>query len=165
MLDQIESIKNELKILKVNPHFNENMSLVENIKNLNKQLDAIKIKKIILDNNKNKIKDHKVGNFTLRYQILTDLPSKELRSIVDQGKKDIISGVLVVFCTFENKIGIAVGVTDSLTTKFDATELVKEIVVILGGKGGGGRKDFAQGGGIYIDKIEEAFINIAKKIK
>jgi len=165
MLDQIESIKNELKILKVDSHFNENMSLIENIKNLNKQLDGIKVKKIILDKNKNKIKDNKVGNFTLRYQILTDLHSKELRNIVDQGKKDIISGVLIVFCTFENKIGVAVGVTDSLTTKFDAIELVKEIVVILGGKGGGGRKDFAQGGGIYIDKIEEAFINIAKKIK
>ena len=51
-----------------------------------------------------------------------------------------------------------------MTTKHDAVDLVKVAALILGGKGGGGRKDFAQAGGIYKDKIEDAFKEISKKI-
>ena len=56
------------------------------------------------------------------------------------------------------------GVTQDLTSKFDAVNLVKAASKILGGKGGGGRKDFAQAGGADKNKIEEAFIEISKKI-
>ena len=59
---------------------------------------------------------------------------------------------------------ITVGVTKDLTKEFDAVELVKVAATILGGKGGGGRKDFAQAGGIDKSKIEEAFISIKKLI-
>ena len=51
-----------------------------------------------------------------------------------------------------------------MTSKYDAVELVKTASVILGGKGGGGRKDFAQAGGIDKNKIEEAFKEIITKI-
>ena len=54
--------------------------------------------------------------------------------------------------------------TDELVDKFDAVKLVKEAAEILGGKGGGGRKDFAQAGGVNIEKIKEAFINLSNKI-
>jgi alanyl-tRNA synthetase len=50
-----------------------------------------------------------------------------------------------------------VGVTDKLTTKYDAVKFVKTGSKIVGGKGGGGRPDFAQAGGIEINKIDEAF--------
>ena len=99
-----------------------------------------------------------------RQQVLTDLPPKELRSIVDQGKKDIKLGIIMVCCTYEEKIGVAIGVTETLIDKFDAVKLVKEAAEILGGKGGGGRKDFAQAGGINKDKIEKAFKALSKKI-
>ena len=56
------------------------------------------------------------------------------------------------------------GVTKDLTEKFDAVELVKEAATILGGKGGGGRKDFAQAGGVDENKIEEAFKTVIRKI-
>ena len=56
------------------------------------------------------------------------------------------------------------GVSKDLTSKFDAVNLVKAASVILGGKGGGGRKDFAQAGGVDKNKIEEAFKEISKKI-
>ena len=46
---------------------------------------------------KNVVKDKKVSNFILRYQVITDLPSKELRNIVDQGKKEINEGVIFAF--------------------------------------------------------------------
>ena len=72
--------------------------------------------------------------------------------------------MLFVFCTFEEKIGIAVGVTEKLIDRFDSVKLVKVAAQILGGKGGGGRKDFAQAGGTNKDKIDEAFEILSKKI-
>ena len=162
--DQIDLIKNELTKYKVKPDYKEDIELSENIKNLNKQLDKIKIQNIIKDKNKNIVKDNKIGSFILRYQVLIDFPPKELRNIVDQSKKDIKKGIVVGFSTFEEKVGVAVGVTSELTKKFDAVTLVKIASEILGGKGGGGRKDFAQAGGSNKDKIEEAFKTLSKKI-
>ena len=105
-----------------------------------------------------------MGSFILRYQVLADFPSKQLRNLVDQSKKEIKAGIVVGFSTFENKVGVAVGVTNELTKKYDAVSLVKIASEVLGGKGGGGRKDFAQAGGINKDKIEEAFKTLSKEI-
>ena len=100
----------------------------------------------------------------IREQILKDFPPKELRGIIDQGKKDIKSGIIVCISTFEDKVGLAVGISQDLTSKYDAVDLVKIASTILGGKGGGGRKDFAQAGGVDKNKIEDAFKGIFKKI-
>tara|TARA_B100001093_G_scaffold74344_1_gene65068 strand:- start:242 stop:937 length:696 start_codon:yes stop_codon:yes gene_type:complete len=158
----IEITKNELKKLNIKPNYDENFLLEENLKNLVKQLDLAKIKDIIL--NKNKVIDEKLASLVFRKQVLTNLPPKELRSIVDQGKKEIKSGVIMACCTYEGKVGVAIGITDKLIDKFDAVKLVKEVSEILGGKGGGGRKDFAQAGGTNKDKIEEAFEALSKKL-
>jgi len=162
--DQIDLIKKELLKYKVKPDYKDDLELSENIKNLNKQLETIKIQNIIKDKTKNIIKDKKIGSFTLRHQVLTDFPPKELRKIVDQSKQDIKEGIVVGFSTFEGKVGVAVGVTNELTKKYDAVALVKIASEVLGGKGGGGRKDFAQAGGTNKDKIEEAFKTLSKKI-
>ena len=158
----IETTKEELKKLNIKPNYNENILLGENLKNLKKQLEQTKVKNII--KNKNKIIDDKFNSLIFRQQVLTDLPPKELRSIIDLGKKEIKSGIIMACCTYEGKIGVAIGVTDKLLGKFDAVKLVKEAAEILGGKGGGGRKDFAQAGGVNKDKIEEAFKALSKKI-
>ena len=162
--NQIQSIKDELEIFKIKPNYSESLTPAENLKSLNKQLDQANVKIIINDKNKNKIIDNKVGKFILRQQILIDLPSKELRNIVDQGKKEIKTGIIIVCSISEGKIGVAVGVTEKLIEKFDAVVLVKEAAEILGGKGGGGRKDFAQAGGVNEDKIQEVFKILSKKI-
>jgi len=162
--NQIQLIKSELKVLKVDLNYEENLAPRDNLKNLTKQLDQEKVKIIVNDKNKNKIKDIKITNFILRKQILTGLPSKELRNIVDQGKKEIKIGVIIACCILDDKIGVAVGVTDKLVKRFDAIKLVKEAAEILGGKGGGGRKDFAQAGGVNKDKIEEVFKSLSKNI-
>jgi len=164
LLNQIQSIKNELEILKINSNYNEDLTSENNLKNLTKQLEQVKVKIIVNDKNKNKIIDKKILNFVLRKQILIDLPSKELRNIVDQGKKEIKTGVVIVCCIFDGKVGVAVGITDKLVEKFDAVKLVKEAAKILGGNGGGGRKDFAQAGGVNKDKIEEVFKSLSKNI-
>ena len=162
--DQIKTIINKLKDLKIIPNFVEKLELSENLKNLHKQFENVKIKNIIQDKAKNVIKDKKIENFILRYQVLHDLPPKELRNIVDQGKKDINQGVIIAFCIHDDKVGVAVGVTEQLTSSYDAITLVKEAAMILGGKGGGGRKDFAQAGGIYKNKIDEAYKSLSSKI-
>ena len=169
--DQIDLIKNELLKLKVKPSYiegflksKENKDLSEQYKFLNKVLETVKIENVIQDKSKNIIKDKKIGSFTLRQQILIDFPPKELRSVIDQSKKDIKQGIVVSISTFEGKVGVAVGVTKELTKKYDSVMLVKIASEILGGKGGGGRKDFAQAGGSNKDKIEDAFKALSDKI-
>ena len=78
---------------------------------------------------------------------LQGLPAKQLRGLVDEGKSQIGSGVVVFVGIDGDKAGIAVGVTDDLTDKFNAVELVQAGSEALGGKGGGGRPDMAQAGG------------------
>ena len=162
--EDIEVIKKELQKLKLKLDYKNELSLSENLKNLNKQLDKVKIENIKKDKNKNIIKDKKINNIILREQILKDFPSKELRGIIDQGKKEINSGIIVSISTFEDKVGVAVGVSKDLTVKYDAVRLVKVASRILGGRGGGGRKDFAQAGGINKNKINDAFKEISKII-
>ncbi|MBD1150546.1 alanine--tRNA ligase [Pelagibacterales bacterium SAG-MED29] len=162
--DQFEKIKKELLKYKIKPDFNESKDLTENLKVLAKQLEKIKIQNVINDKSKNKIKDKKIGNFVLRQQTLNDFPPKELRSVIDQGKKDLKNGIIISISTFEEKVGVAVGVTNDLILKYDAVSLVKIASEILGGKGGGGRKDFAQAGGTNKNKIDEAFKAIADEI-
>jgi alanyl-tRNA synthetase len=161
---QIDLIKKELLKNKIKPDYQDNLDLSLNVKNLSKQLEKIKIQNIVKDKSKNVIKDKKIGSFILRQQFLTDFPPKELRNIVDESKKEIKEGIVVGFSTFEEKVGVAVGVTNELSKKYDAVTLVKIASKILGGEGGGGRKDFAQAGGTNKDKIEEAFIALSKKI-
>ena len=92
------------------------------------------------------------------------MPFKELRRLVDQGKKDIKEGIVVIYAIKDDKIGLAVGVTDTLTEKYDAIKFVKSGSEILGGKGGGGRSDFAQAGGVHSNKIDESFEKIKSLI-
>ena len=87
-----------------------------------------------------------------------------MRSVIDQGKKDIKNGIIISISTFEEKVGVAIGVTNDLVSKYDAVSLVKIASEILNGKGGGGRKDFAQAGGTNKDKIDDAFKAITDKI-
>ena len=162
--EEIDLIKDELLKYKETPDYREDLGLSENIKNLNKQLDKIKIQNIVKDKTKNVIKDKKIGSFTLRQQVLIDFPPKELRNVIDQSKKDIKEGIVVGFSTHEGKVGVGVGITSKLTKKYDAVLLVKIASKVLGGQGGGGRRDFAQAGGIDKDKIDEAFKKISKEI-
>ncbi len=102
LTDEINFIKDELKSFNIKPNFNENTELGENLKNLIKQLEQIKIQNIINDQSKNIIKDTKVDNFILRYQVLDEFPSKELRNIVDRGKKEIKDAMERIYALFHD---------------------------------------------------------------
>jgi alanyl-tRNA synthetase len=91
---------------------------------------------------------------------------KDLRSLVDQGKQKIGSGVVAfAAATADGKAAIAVGVTEDLAKRFNAVELLKKAVEAVGGKGGGGRPDMAQGGGPDGGKLEAALEAIASAMK
>ena len=164
-LDKIKSLEKEIKslggkIVDVNA-----LPDNEKIKKLNKQLEEINIKIILEDKNKNQIRDKIVNDINIRFQLVKDFPSKELRSLVDQGKKDLKVGIVIVYTVIDKKVGIAVGITSGLTKKYDAVELVKLGSKAIGGIGGGGRKDFAQAGGKNSQKVDFSFEEILKFIK
>ena len=75
------------------------------------------------------------------------VPARDLRGMVDAMQRQIGSGVAAVVSVVEGKAAVVVSVSDDLKGQVDAVELVKAGVAELGGKGGGGRADFAQGGG------------------
>ena len=91
--------------------------------------------------------DEDVGGVTFSGQVLEGLSPKELRPLLDEAKARLGSGVAAIVAVNDGKAAIAAAVTDDLTGKFSAVDLVRAGVEALGGKGGGGRPDMAQGGG------------------
>ncbi|MDC0855587.1 alanine--tRNA ligase [Candidatus Pelagibacter sp.] len=142
----------------------ENKDLKELIKNLTRQLEQLNVSLILQDKTKNIINDKKINNVKVRFQKVQDLPPKDLRKLVDSGKKDLGEGIVIVFVSSDDKVGLAVGITEKLINKYDAVKFVKLGSEIIGGKGGGGRKDFAQAGGQDQSKINEAFEKIKSLI-
>jgi alanyl-tRNA synthetase len=89
-----------------------------------------------------------VGDVKLLARTVSGIELKDLRSLADEGKKQVGSGVVaIVGLSGDGKAGIVVGVTDDLTKRFSAVDLVRKGAEALGGKGGGGRPDMAQAGG------------------
>ena len=105
-----------------------------------------------------------VGNVKLMMRSVEGIEMKDLKSLVDDGKKQLGSGVVaIVGVTEEGKAGVVVGVTSDLTSRYNAVDLVRVASEALGGKGGGGRPDMAQAGGpdgakasAALDAIEKA---------
>ena len=91
---------------------------------------------------------------------MTDMPPRELKGMVDDFKQQIGSGVVALVNAFDGKGSLVVGVTDDLTGRFSAVDLVRVGVGKLGGKGGGGRPDMAQGGGPDIGAADAALAAI-----
>ncbi|MPT47431.1 MAG: alanine--tRNA ligase [Sphingobium sp.] len=101
-----------------------------------------------------------IGDIAFIGQIIERLDPKELRGLVDENKKRLVSGISVVIAVTDGRASIAAGVTDDLTGRFSAVNLVRAAVEILGGKGGGGRPDMAQGGGPDGDKAASALDSV-----
>ena len=155
----INQIKNQIKSL--GGEINQDEQDLNKLKN---QYEKLLIDSILKDRNKNQVKDEIVNKIKIRFQKIQGFPTKELRSIIDQGKKDLKEGIIIAYAIQEQKLGIAIGVTKELSKKISAVDLIKIGSSVLGGKGGGGRNDFAQAGGEKIEKIEESYKEILKKI-
>jgi alanyl-tRNA synthetase len=103
----------------------------------------------------------KVGDVKLMARAVEGIELKDLRSLADDGKKKLGSGVVaIVGVTGDGKAGIVVGVTNDLVTRFNAIDLARKGAEALGGKGGGGRPDMAQAGGPDGSKADAALAAI-----
>ena len=163
--EKINNLISKIKSLKGKPHLNQERDQNDLIKDLNRQYEKLLVTSILEDKSKNIIKDILVNTIKVRFQKVYELPFKDLRSLIDNGKKELSNGVVIVYAVKDNKIGLAVGVTQKLSKKINAVKLVKVGSEIIGGKGGGGRDDFAQTGGSLIEKIDESFEKIKSLIK
>ncbi|CAO1651837.1 alanine--tRNA ligase [Parasphingorhabdus sp. NYA22] len=101
-----------------------------------------------------------VGDTAFVGQVIQGLNPKELRGLIDQSKKQLSSGVSALVAVNDGRATVAVGVTDDLTERFSAVDLVQAGVAAVGGKGGGGRPDMAQGGGPDGAKADDAIAAI-----
>jgi alanyl-tRNA synthetase len=104
-----------------------------------------------------------VGNIKLMARAVEGIEMKDLKSLADDGKKQLGSGVVaIVGVTSDGKAGVVVGVTADLTSRYNAVDLVRVASEALGGKGGGGRPDMAQAGGPDGAKADAALAAIEK---
>jgi alanyl-tRNA synthetase len=106
-----------------------------------------------------------IGDVKFLARVVQGIEMKDLKSLADDGKKQIGSGVIAIVNVGEDgKAGVVVGVTADLSARYSAVDLVKLASEALGGKGGGGRPDMAQAGGPDGSKAEAALDAIAAAI-
>jgi len=133
-------------------------ALLKEKNQLRKELEAMRREKFSAPANEEKGLQFQ-KNFTwgqLIGRIIKGLPPAEISGIIDNEKVRVMSGIILLVSEFEGKASIAVGVTDNLTDRFSAIDITKRLVPIVEGKGGGGRPDFARGGGpnaTHLDKV------------
>ena len=98
-------------------------------------------------------------------RIVEGVAPKDLKSLVDSAKAQLGSGVVAFVAVADGRASLVVGVTDDLTARVSAVDLVKLGAEALGGKGGGGRPDMAQAGGPDGAKAQSALDAIANRVK
>jgi alanyl-tRNA synthetase len=107
-----------------------------------------------------------IAGVKLLTRAVEGIDAKDLKSLVDDAKKSLGSGI-VAFASAspDGKAGIVVGVTDDLVEKYSAVEFVRAASVALGGKGGGGRPDLAQAGGPDAAGINQALASVEDALR
>ena len=108
--------------------------------------------------------DQDIGGVTFSGQVIEGLNPKELRPLLDEAKSRMGSGIAAICAVNDGKAAFAVAVTDDLTDRFSAVDFVRAGVETLGGKGGGGRPDMAQGGGPDGSKAEDALAAVREAL-
>ena len=184
LVEQEEKLKNSIretqeKIAKKNqeilqlggvkqPDVKENdLKILEEIlKQKEKEIERLK-KQALLANLEN-LQSEKIGDVTLVSHVFEDVEAKDLREIVNEikVKKDFqISCVFALFAIKEDKVAACVALSQNLQDKFDAAKLIAPTVEAIGGKGGGGKKDMAMGGGIDKNGVAKALETLRNLIK
>jgi alanyl-tRNA synthetase len=157
---QEKILRNVSKLLKTNSNdiIYRLEALFEDKKNMQLQISNMK-KKLALGSESSGSKNAeivKISNISFVGRILRDVENNNLREIIDTQKKGIISGVILLINVSPSKVNLICGVTHDLTSQFSAVDIVKEASKATGGKGGGGRPDMAQAGGLDPNKAAEA---------
>jgi len=105
-----------------------------------------------------------VGGVKLIARRLDGVPGKDLKGMADDFKKQVGSGVVALVGVEDGKASAVIGVTDDLVARLSAVDLVRAAVTALGGKGGGGRPDMAQGGGPDAAQADAALLAVEAAI-
>ena len=167
IMDQQEGVLKKLALdLKTGTHdIPEKLNqLLAQIKENEKIIFDLKSK--IASNNSNDLinKAIKIKNYSFLAEVIDNQDANQLREMIDKLKNILKSAVIILCSVTDNKISIAVGVTDDLTQKIDAGKIAKTLGEKVGGKGGG-RKNLAMAGGSKIMKIPEAISLIQENLK
>ncbi|MGI9372416.1 MAG: alanine--tRNA ligase, partial [Hyphomicrobiales bacterium] len=162
---QDQRVREASDILKTTPDelTNRLSALMDERKSLERQLAEAK-KQLALGGGTRADADdgvNEIAGISFMGRVLKGISPKDLRGVVDDGKKKLSSGIVaIVGISEEGKAGISVGVTEDLTGTHNAVDLVRVGAEALGGKGGGGRPDMAQAGGPDASKADDALAAI-----
>ena len=166
-LDKISILISEIKEYDNNfdYSYDQNSDLINNLKELKKLLDQKK-------QNKNKetslqnIVIEKINDINFVYLLTENYPSKILKQFVDDQKNKYQNKCAsLIISKNDDKLSIVLGVTEDLTSNFDSVKVIQDVSKILGGKGGGGRKDMAQAGGVSLENIDQAMDRIKTNLR
>ena len=97
-----------------------------------------------------------INGMPFKAQVMSGITGKDLPAILDDMKTQIGSGIILLIADTGDKAAVAAGVTADLTDRVSAADIVRAVTPVLGGKGGGGRADMAQGGGASVENAEAA---------
>ena len=173
--DQLRKINEEINInlqliketdLKIELKVDEYNSPEDKLRYLKNILTEIAETKSINLNKKN-INIDQINNYKFIYLNTKNYPSKNFKTFIDEQKKNNIKSIITLVSSSESKVSIIIGITDDILDKFDARSLIVLASSIIGGRGGGGRKDMDQGGGnekTQITKMLEVIKNEIKEV-
>ena len=169
-----QSIKNEINkyillLNKIKPNHKINLDLQLDLKDQLKNLKNIYYdieQNVDIMKNKDKIKHEKFGKYNLIFLSADQYPTKAFKLFIDEQKKLFPNkSIIILISNNEKKVSIIIGVTTDITNTIDATNLVKIASSLVGGHGGGGRKDLAQAGGNNPKNISKIYEAIKKEIE
>ncbi|MDB5367221.1 MAG: alanine--tRNA ligase [Rhodospirillales bacterium] len=139
------------------------IALVEERRRLEREVTELR-RKLASGETEGGAETKQIAGITLVARRLTDVPAKDLKPLADELKKKAGSGVVALAAATDGKLSLVVGVTDDLTGRWSAVDLVRSAAEAAGGKGGGGRPDMAQAGGPDAALADAALAAIEKAL-
>jgi len=131
-------------------------TLAEERKKLEQEVANLKRELAMGGGGKGAVEAKMINGIPFLAQALEGVSGKDLRALIDAHKTNLGSGVILLITEEDGKVAVACGVTDDLTATVSAVDVLKAAVPAVGGKGGGGRPDMAQGGGKDFSGAEAA---------
>lgn len=167
--DYVQSLQKQLRDIavqvKVAPEqVNERIeTMLKERKQLEQEISKARKAAVMGSGHHNSVEIEMINGVGFIGRSFEDLPPKELRDLATEMQKQVGSGIVVVASSFEGKASCIVAVSDDITNRFSAVDIIKEISPLLGAKGGGGKPNFAQTGGSEADSIGKA-VSAAKEM-
>lgn len=138
----------------------------QNLKEKNKEID--KLRQQICYQNLQNLTNQKINNLNLAHYIFEDTDAKQLRDIINdvKGWKNFSQQqILAFFSLKDDKVSLCLSLSPDLQNTYDASKLIIPMIEIIGGKGGGGKKDLAMGGGIDNKKIPASIAKLQELLQ